>query len=365
LNKKIIVVSGINMTNSGLLSIMTDCLKELSEYSKNRNIEIIALVHKKSLFSIPNITYFEFPKSKKSWMYRLYYEFIYFRTLSKKLKPDLWFSMHDLSPRVLCPKKYVYCHNPSPFYQPSIKDWRFGFKISLFALFYKYAYQINIKSNTAVFVQQNWIKTTFEKWYGITNCRVAHPETKVSKTSWKIELDSSKIHFFYPTSPRMFKNLELIFESILRLPNELKEKVQFHVTFSGTENAYARFLYEKYNRHGQFKFIGTIPRVQISGYYQAMDALLFSSKIETWGLPITESKEFSQPIFVSDLPYAHETIGNYDRVCFFDTKNSEDLTRKLTSFIEGKNPFITTNVPTESEADFIGWESVFNYIFTD
>lgn len=353
------------MTNSGLLSIMTDCLKELSEYSINRNIEIIALVHQKKLFSIPNITYFEFPKSKKSWLFRLYYEFIYFKHFSKKIKPDIWFSMHDVSPRVECPKKYVYCHNPSPFYQPKLTDWRFGFKISLFTLFYKLAYQLNIKSNTAVFVQQNWIKDTFEKWYAITNCKVAQPETKLPKTSLRIELDATKIHFFYPTFPRTFKNVELIFESILQLPNELKEKVQFHVTFTGTENAYARFLYEKYKKHVQFNFIGTIPRTQISGYYQAMDALLFSSKLETWGLPITESKEFNQPIFVSDLPYAHETVGNYDRVCFFDANNSADLTKKLTAFIEGENPFISAKSTTDRQADFMGWESVFNYIFTD
>lgn len=353
------------MTNSGLLSIMTDCLKELSDYSQNKNIEIIALVHKKELFAIPNITYLEFPKSKQLWIYRLYYEYFYFWKLSKKIKPDIWFSMHDLSPIIQCPKKYVYCHNPSPFYQLRAKDWRFGFKISLFALFYKYAYQFNCKSNTALFVQQYWIKQTFEKWFGISNCKVAHPETKLAKTALKIELDSSKIHFFYPTFPRMFKNVEFVFESILNLPPELKNKVNFHVTFSGTENRYARFLFQKYKEHSQFKFIGSVPRNQISAYYQAMDALLFPSKLETWGLPITESKEFDLPIFVSDLPYAHETVGKYNQVCFFDCANTMDLTHKLTLFLNGENPFYATENPKTSTADFTGWESVFNFIFTE
>ncbi|MES2543619.1 MAG: glycosyltransferase [Bacteroidota bacterium] len=363
MQQKTIVISGINITNSGILSIMTDCLTELENYSRDRDIKIIALVNSKTLFTISNIEYLEFPKSKKSWLFRIYYEYFFFKKLSKKIKPDIWFSLHDLSPNIVCKKKFVYCHNPSPFYNPTLKDWVFGFKISFFSWFYKYMYQINIKSNTAVFVQQNWIKEQFEKWFSLSNCKVAYPISVPNTQIEKVILDSGKIHFFYPGFPRMFKNFEHLFEAILLLPEELKNKIQLHVTISGDENVYSKFLFHKYSKHDQFKFIGAISRKKVFGYYESMDALLFPSKLETWGLPITETIQFNKPLFVSDLPYANETVGNYGKVCFFDSNNPQDLSEKITLLINQKLIFETNN--RNYTPDFIGWEPVFNFIFAE
>ena len=50
--------------------------------------------------------------------------------------------------------------------------------------------------------------------------------------------------------------------------------------------------------------------------YCQCDAVLFPSKLETWGLPISESKDYSKPILASDLQYARETIGTYTNVSF-------------------------------------------------
>ena len=59
----------------------------------------------------------EFKDSKKSYLKRLYYEYIYFKKLSEKLKPYLWLSLHDMTPNVVADKKVVYCHNPMMFYK--------------------------------------------------------------------------------------------------------------------------------------------------------------------------------------------------------------------------------------------------------
>jgi glycosyltransferase involved in cell wall biosynthesis len=272
--------------------------------------------------------------------------------------------MHDISPRVIASKKYVYCHNPSPFYKIKKRDWIFGFKICLFTLLYRYTYQFNIKSNTAVFVQQNWIKSQFESWFKIKNCKVAYPETKTNQEIEKINLEPNKFHFFYPSFPRMFKNFEYLFDAILLLPNDLKNKVQLHVTIAGNENLYSKTLFKKYSKHPQFKFIGAINRTTVAGYYNAMDALIFPSKLETWGLPITETKEFEKSIFVANLPYAKETIGNYNKTIFFDLKNPQDLTSKLVAFMNSKPEY--SKIKTASyKPDFTGWESIFKYIFND
>lgn len=363
MKKTTIVISGINVTNSGILSIMTDCLTELAAYAKDKNIRIIALVHSKSLFAIPSIEYIEFPKSKKNWLNRLYYEYSFFKKLSAQLDADIWFSMHDLSPNVISKKTFVYCHNPSPFYQPSIHDWIYGFKISLFAWFYKYAYRINIRKNTAVFVQQEWIKKQFERWYSISNIKVVHPQTHVAVERSFVTLHSEKFNFFYPTFPRMFKNIDYLCESILLLPEHIKEKVNVYITIAGNENSYAKKIVSKYGTHPQFQFIGAIDRATVSGYYNEMDALVFPSKLETWGLPLTETKEFDKPIFVSDLPYAHETIGVYDKVCFIDVTNRADFAKKIQLFVEGTLTYSQTN--PVAPPDFSGWKPLFDFIFNE
>ena len=170
---KTIVLSGINFNSGGPLSVMRDALISLSEnnYSKYK---IIALVHNKELYKdIKNIEFIEIKDSRDSWIKRVYYEYIYFKKLSKQLKPYLWLSMHDITPNVIAKIRAVYCHNPSPFYKMSKLEKKLDFKLRLFNLFYKYLYKINIKNNNYVIVQQQWLRDEFEKRYSIKNILVA------------------------------------------------------------------------------------------------------------------------------------------------------------------------------------------------
>jgi hypothetical protein len=87
LKSKKIVISGINMVEGGIFTILHNVLQEISIYADQHPIEVIALVHSKKGIEFPAIQYLEFPDSKKSWFKRLYYEYFYFKKLSKKLKP--------------------------------------------------------------------------------------------------------------------------------------------------------------------------------------------------------------------------------------------------------------------------------------
>ena len=63
--------------------------------------------------------------------------------------------------------------------------------------------------------------------------------------------------------------------------------------------------------------------------------MIFPSKLETWGLPISEYKETQKPMLLADLPYAHETVGTYDKVAFFNPYKAEDLADKMVKIIDG------------------------------
>ena len=100
-----IVISAVNLVEGGPLTILRSCLKALNDYSAYNDVEVLALVHKKELCSFSNITYIEVPWAKNNWIYRIFFEFFYLKKNSRKIKPYLWFSLHDTSPNVKAAKR--------------------------------------------------------------------------------------------------------------------------------------------------------------------------------------------------------------------------------------------------------------------
>lgn len=339
--KKKIVLSGINFYAGGPLSVYKDCLETLSKnYSKN--YEIIALVHKKELFQdIANIKFLEFSNSRKSWFKRLYYEYYYFKKLSKEIKPYLWLSMHDITPNVSAERRVVYCHNPMPFYKMSLNEMSLDYKLALFNLFYKFVYKINILKNDFVVVQQQWLRDEFCNKFLLKKEKVivAIPKVKSNYTFFNKNKETIEKSFFYPTFPRVFKNIEIICEACRELENSLIDNFKVYITISGVENKYAKWIVDKYKDLKTVQFIGLLTREEVYSYYEKVDCLIFPSKIETWGLPITEFKITKKPILLTDNKYAFETIGEYDKVNFFNSNSKVDLAKEMKKIIENKNEY--------------------------
>jgi glycosyltransferase involved in cell wall biosynthesis len=263
-------------------------------------------------------------------------------------------------------KQFVYCHHPTTLFQPTWKDWKFNYKIGIFSVLYDYLFNLNISKNHTVFVQQHWIKKTFEKRFNITNIKVAIPKYVEEITQEKYNFEENKIHFFYPSFPRSYKNHEIILEAIKLLPINILAQTQFHfTTIKGNKEKYAQFLVKEYRFLENVYFYGNVNRKQLLCMYNAMDCLLFPSKIETWGLPISEAKAYKKPMFLANLPYAKEACGNYEKVTFFDEKNASDLAKLITEFVESNHTFHGNTSPFDTSKDLHNWKEVFQYILTD
>jgi glycosyltransferase involved in cell wall biosynthesis len=361
MSKPIIVISGINMTNGGLFTILDNCLKEISLYNRENNFVVYALVADENWFKYDNICFLSFPKSKKSWWARLFYEYFYFKKLSIKLNPDVWLSLHDTTPNVICKKQFVYCHNPNSFQKIGWRDWFFDYKVGVFGLFYKYLYKINIKKNSAVFVQQYWIKHEFEKMFNIDTVFVATPPFTEEVTTERIDLKKDKIHFFYPSFPRHFKNFEVIMNAILLLDIGVRTKVHFvFTTINGNKNRYAKHLMKKYSHFEEITFLGHISRNELLKYYNSTQCLLFPSKLETWGLPISEAKAYKKPILLANLPYAKETVGDYDKVSFFDPDDAKKLADLIADFANESIVFDGNKYPYKKNEPLNNWFELFD-----
>ncbi len=363
MSKPKIVISAISLTEGGPLSVLRDCLIELRENWKSK-YDILALVNRADLIGVDGIDYLEFPKSRKSWFFRLYYEYIAFNKLSKKLRPELWLSLHDTTPFLSDCEQAVYCHNPSPFYNPSLSEFRFDPRFGLFTFLYKYLYRINIHSNRYVIVQQQWLRREFQQQFNLKeNIIVAHPAIEhlniAQNTTSK---QDSKIVFIYPCLPRVFKNLEIICQAAKILEQKGLRDFEVLLTLDGTESKYSKRLYNKYKKIASLNFIGIQTREKIFEYYSKTDALIFPSKLETWGMPITEFIQHDKPIFLSDLEYAHETAGNYNKVKFFDPENPADLAEKMYAFIQNKIVYDQTSDDKIKPPFAANWKELFEIL---
>ena len=327
-----VVVSAVNFTEGGPLTVLRECLASAATVLPVE-WELIALVHQADLIRESRVRLIPIPSSKKSWFHRLYWEWFGFGRISRELKPTLWLSLHDITPRVSATRQAVYCHNPAPFYAIGVREALFEPKFLAFNQFYALLYRILIHRNHYVIVQQDWLRTEFRRRMGPLPLIVAHPSLQADDRCFP-PTPGSVFVFIYPALPRAFKNIETLGRATQILSSRGVRGFEVRLTLDGSENRYARWLRGKFGAISQVRFIGRQTKDEMATQYRQSSAVVFPSKLETWGLPITEGKAQRRPLLVADLPYARETVGTYDLVSFFPAESAEALADLMQSMVE-------------------------------
>ena len=363
--KKVIVVSAVNLRKGGTLTILRDCLQYLSSALTNR-YRVVALVHNKKLCDYPDIEYIEMPETVKGWGKRLWCEYVTMHRISKQLSPVyLWLSLHDTSPRVFADRQAVYCQTSFPFFKWHWRDFKMDFKIPLFAMFTRFAYQVNVHSNKYLVVQQNWLREGFSKMLGVNKSKfiVAPPQKKTSFVEGE-RISKDLFTFFFAATSDCHKNFETLCEAARLLENEVgKHRFKVVLTINGQENKYAHWLLGKWGKVDSIDFMGFMSRERLYGYYQSADCLVFPSRIETWGLPISEFMETGKPMLLADLPYAHETAAGSCKTAFFDVENTKDLKNMMKKLLNGDESFLdNVESSTLEEPQAESWKNLFDLL---
>lgn len=316
-----IVISAVNIVEGGMLKILQDCLRAVR--TSLPGWRVIALVNNANVVDVDDVETILVPEAKTSWLRRVYTEYVTFNRLSKRIRPNIWWSLHDMSPRVEAESQFVYCHNCAPFTRFTFRELRVEPTLIMFSTIYSLFYRINIKSNRAVIVQQDWLRRRFKQRYGVRNVIVAHPvESQVGPV---LSVSGPVSTFVYPALPRVFKNFEIIGEAARLLEAEPDWNGRILLTIAPEENRLTRDLHDRFGSIRGLHFVGRQNRAAMTQLYREMDCLLFPSRLETWGLPITEAKSMGKPMVVADLPYAHETVGMYDHARFINPDDPRAL----------------------------------------
>lgn len=334
--RKTIVVSAVNLRKGGTLTILRDCLQYLSSLTKD--YRVVTLVHKRDLCDYPCIEYIEMPEVINGWGKRLWCEYVTMYRISQELTPVyLWLSLHDTSPRVKAERQAVYCQTSFPFYQWNWKDFRFDYKIPLFACFTRFAYRINVHSNRFLIVQQEWLRKGLSKMLGVKeNKFIVAPPQRKSIEVIPDRVERSCFTFLYASTPDCHKNFETLCKAAALLEQEVGTgKFKVVLTVMGNENRYATWLKKHWGNVRSIDFAGFMNKERLYGYYQMADCLVFPSKVETWGLPISEFMDTQKPMLLADLPYAHETAAGSKRTDFFSATDANTLKNKMKKILLG------------------------------
>ena len=358
----------MNIKEAGTLTILRNCLSYLSTLGTLGEYHIIALVYKKELANFPHIEYIETQWPKKRWVNRLWYEYVSLKMISKKIGPVyLWLSLHDTTPNVHAEKQAVYCHNPFPFYKWKCRELFFTPKIVLFALFSKLIYRKGIHKNNYVIVQQQWLKNAFKPLFNLSKDKVVvaipDPPNPLELRPIPIPKKEEAMRFVFAASPNSHKNFECLCAAAALLEQEGVDGFKVYITVSGKENAYAKWLYKKWGDVRAIQWIGFQTKKTLFEYYSKSDCLVFPSKVETWGLPISEFATLDKPMLLADLPYAKETAAGSKEVCFFNPDRPDQLAEQMKQLIQGKlyilnpAPMLTLEQPVSHS-----WKALFDIL---
>ena len=320
------LVYDVAADSGGAATVLQSFYEEFKKDTENEYIFVL------SVYKLPetdNIKVLNFPEVKKSMLHRLYFDHFVAHKLVKKYKADRVLSLQNIElPHTNVPQT-VYEHNALPFSEYKFKPWE--------AFRPWYSQQIlgrmmkkSIRRAEKVLVQTNWMKEEIIRQCGIPADRVEvkFPPVKMLKNHpWK--MDESCPTFFYPAGPPAYKNHRTFLKACELLKEQGMEDYRVIWTVTGEENEGMKKLKaEAEEKQLPIEFIGPVPRTQLFERY-ASSILVFPSYIETIGLPLLEARSVGAPILAADCLYARDGVEDYEKAEFFETFDSDALSRLM------------------------------------
>ena len=357
-----VVISAVNIRKGGTLTVLKHCLGYLST---RNDLDVTALVHRASLCDCPGIDFIEIPWSTKSWIHRIWCEYVTMHRISRRLQhPTLWLSLHDTTPNVIAQSQAVYCHNSFFMLHILARDWVMNPKIPLFALFTKWIYKVNAGRNKYLVVQQDWMRMSLSRALRFPKDRIIlSPASFVARDIEDRSQEEAVPVFFYPSSPDCHKNIETACCAAQLLERRQgKGRFKLILTIDGTENRYAKWLWKKYSKVESIVFYGYMTEEEMYRHYSKASCLVFCSRVETWGLPISEFKQSGKPMILPDLPYAWETASGAKSVRFFPCLSAYSLTAAMSDLLDGAARFKPVPVRNYAKPFAASWDEMFEII---
>lgn len=332
---KNILVYDVAASETGALSVLKDFYNETT--STNAEIKWVFIVSTPELSAKDNVIVLRYPWVKKSWLHRIWFEQFIAPVLAKKHRADLVFSLQNvIVPHTKVPQ-ILYVHQSLPFAE-------YRFKLREQRLFWIYQNIIgkkiieSIRRARKVIVQTNWMKEACVHKAAVSNDKVAviPPYVSLDNIPRYIDALESRKVFFYPAGPFSYKNHMLILKACVLLKQRGITDYKVIFTLTGHENTYSEklFAYAK-QEELNIVFMGAVSREDVFSLYST-SVLIFTSVIETFGLPMLEARRAGAIIIALDMPFSREVLDGYHNAhfCSDDCEITEIMAECLDMKIE-------------------------------
>ncbi len=333
-----ILVFDVPASEGGALSILKDFIFYADNNISNHEWYFVVSCNNLSVKS-SNIHIIRDSFPKKSWLHRIFWEIFIAHRIVKQIEPDVILSFQNTAIMFTKVPQVVYIHQSLPFY----KEGRWSYfslseaKYALYRDLFRYLIAQATKKACKVIVQTNWMKKSLIASYHIPNGKIDIIPPSVNILQMKTNINNHVRYtngsFFYPASPALYKNFEVIVQAVRKLVNQ-GYNPRAYLTISGNENRYATKIKRMtINLKSNFSFLGRISREEVFHFYQK-SVLVFPSYMESFTLPLLEARCLNVPIIASNRAFAREILEGYSKVDFFDPFSSDELASKMEKYLK-------------------------------
>jgi len=255
-----------------------------------------------------------------------------------KIWPDELYSMQNYFPfgfESEVKLKTLYLHQPIPFFDYA---WCLFKKDERILWFYKniyyYLVKEGVKEADKVIVQTEWLKKRVVETLGCNRDKVVveRPTIKnINAEAYKpIEGLKGMLRLFYPASEVIYKNHEVLYKAMDIIVNHHEiDDVVLYLTLDQHSPVALKYMNE-FKLQKNVVLTGALNFQQVMEYYKSVNALVFPSKIETFGLPLVEAQQFKLPIIASDMDLYREVIGDYEgNVLYCDGEDAHEWAKAI------------------------------------
>lgn len=342
-----IIINATAARSSGALTILKDFMSYLYEQKKADCVFHLFTCTKSLFESTENIVVHELPP--QNWRTRLAWDKNGLQKWceNNRIVPNLVISLQNTCPRfkgaLRRMKLLVYYHQPLPLVKYQWK-WlrRDERQLFLYAHFYRF-FVNRWNKNAEYVVQLPSVKNLFCKRFQNIKSNRIHiirpnlPEIDVGSVQ-KIDIDENKKLLLYPATPLRYKNHIVVLKALSKIREENPELFEtLKVVFTVPSESEVALAVKEMNLDSVVSCIGSVPYEKLLSYYKSSCALLFPSKIESFGMPLIEAAFFGINIVASDLPYAKEVLENYKNKSFCNPDNADEWKNAIQKVALSKN----------------------------
>ena len=325
-----IMIYDVHASESGALAILDDLYNQIRAY-EDKSVNWVFIVSVPKYEETENIKVRRFPWVKKSWGHRYYFDNITTRGLLKEYKPDKVFSLQNKGIPFYKKEQLVYLHLPF-----ILTDHKFDIKIDgkklwLYQNVVSKSIFSSLRKVDKTIVQTQWMKVALIEKAGVKedNIIIQQPDISSNNILTFEDIPENRKRFFYPATAFTYKNHMTLLKALDYAQNNGLEDYEAILTIEENENDYTKSLAEYSKQHNlKVVFGGKIPREEVFKMY-AKSVLVFPSYVESFGLPLLETRMTGTYVIASDCPFSREILEGYEKAGFFKELDYVDFGNKL------------------------------------